>query len=139
MVKSARNGSHEFAALLVGALVALCSMTARSEATYTVVNGNYVFNLSSDDTYSGVKQGAGKLTLTGANTFTGAISIEGGTLAATKPASFGKPSSISVGAGAVFDITPASSSDATTGSIYVDITMGANATIRRSSDTTVSS
>lgn len=141
MVKSARNGSHEFAALLVGALVALCSMTARSEATYTVVNGNYVFNLSSDDTYSGVisgasglvKQGAGKLTLTGANTFTGAISIEGGTLAASTPAGFGKPSSISVGAGTVFDITPASSSDATTGSINVDITMGANATIRRSS------
>ena len=76
--------------VVVGALVALCSLTVRSEATYTVVNGNYVFNLSSDDTYSGVisgsaglvKQGSGKLTLTGANTFTGQISIEGGTLAA---------------------------------------------------------
>ena len=133
--------------VVVGALVALCSMTARSEATYTVVNGNYVFNLSSDDTYSGVisgsaglvKQGSGKLTLTGANTFTGQISIEGGTLAATKPACFGKPSSISVGAGAVFDITPESSSDATTGSINVDITLGANATIRRSSGGAINS
>ena len=140
-IKTARNGERKLVVLLAGALVALCSMTARSEATYTVVNGNYVFNLSSDDTYSGVisgasglvKQGAGKLTLTGANTFTGTISIEGGTLAASTPACFGKPSSISVGAGTVFDITPASSSDATTGSIYVDITMGANATIRRSS------
>ena len=32
--------------VVVGALAVLCSMTARSEATYTVVNGNYVFNLS---------------------------------------------------------------------------------------------
>ena len=133
--------------VVVGALAVLCSMTARSEATYTVVNGNYVFNLSSDDTYSGVisgstglvKQGSGKLTLTGANTFTGQISIEGGTLAATKPACFGKPSSISVGAGAVFDITPESSSDATAGSINVDITLGANATIRRSSGGAINS
>ena len=133
--------------VVVGALAVLCSMTARSEATYTVVNGNYVFNLSSDDTYSGVisgsaglvKQGSGKLTLTGANTFTGQISIEGGTLAATTPAGFGKPSSISVGAGAVFDITPADSSDATAGSINVDITLGANATIRRSSGGAINS
>ena len=62
-----------------------------AEATYTEVGGNYVFDLSSDDTYSGVlsgakglvKKGSGKLTLSGANAFTGAISIEGGTLAAT--------------------------------------------------------
>ena len=128
VTKTARNGERKLVVFLAGALAVLCSMTARSEATYTVVNGNYVFNLSSDDTYSGVisgsaglvKQGSGKLTLTGANTFTGQISIEGGTLAATTPACFGKPSSISVGAGAVFDITPESSSDATAGSINVD-------------------
>lgn len=131
----------------MGAVLLAGSHAALAEATYTVVNGNYVFNLSSDDTYSGVlsgsaglvKQGSGKLTLTGANTFTGQISIEGGTLAATTPACFGKPSSISVGAGAVFDITPESSSDATAGSINVDITLGANATIRRSSGGAINS
>ena len=139
VTKTASKGERKLVVLLAGALAVLCTLTARSEATYTVVNGNYVFNLSSDDTYSGVisgsaglvKQGPGKLTLTGANTFTGQISIEG--------ACFGKPSSISVGAGAVFDITPESSSDATAGSINVDITLGANATIRRSSGGAINS
>lgn len=84
-----------------------------ADATPTIdENGNYVFTVAVgvSETYSSaiegaigvIKEGAGKLTLTGANTFTGDIVVNTGTIAAAPSATAGKPAVI-VRNGATFD------------------------------------
>ena len=72
--------------------------------------GNYTFTVEGTETYSDViggtgitvtKLGSGKLTLSGANTFTGTIMVKEGTLAASPTATGGKPALV-VETGATF-------------------------------------
>lgn len=98
---------------------------AFGEATPSISGNTYTFDLGADDTYSTplsgaiaiVKRGSGKLTLTGNNTQTGDITIEGGILGADTPAHFGKPKYVTIKKGAALDFTPSSSSDDSAGNL----------------------
>lgn len=79
--------------------------------TNVINNATITFNRSDDFTISNIisgtggltKQGAGILTLTGANTYTGATRIEGGTLKLGAGGSLSNASLITISAGATFD------------------------------------
>ena len=84
---------------LIGAVAVgfsiIASQGAFAEAVPAIdASGNYVFDLSSDDSYSGsitgagitvTKKGVGTLTLTGASNFTGTIRVEEGKLVDKEP------------------------------------------------------
>ena len=75
-------------------------------------NGTLVFNRSDASTYSGIvsgtgavtKQGAGVLTLNGANSYSGITTISGGVLALSGTGSIGT-GDLNLGSGGVFDLT----------------------------------
>ena len=75
-------------------------------------NGTLVFNRSDASTYSGIisgtgavtKQGAGTLTLNGANSYSGVTTISGGVLALSGTGSIGT-GDLNLGYGGVFDLT----------------------------------
>lgn len=110
--------------MLVGG-VALSATLAFGEAVPQISGNTYTFDMDSDDTYSTalsgsiaiVKKGSGKLTLTGSNTQTGDITIEGGILGADVPGHFGKPKYVTIKKNAALDFTPSSSSDSSAGSL----------------------
>lgn len=104
---------------------ALFAATVFAEAVPSIDgSGNYTFNVTSGaETYSGViagtgitvtKAGAGELTLTGANTFTGTLCVSGGTLVAAPSATAGMPALVvedkasfkSVGGGSQWGANP---------------------------------
>ena len=76
-------------------------------------HGQVVFNRSDDVSFNGpisgtgslTKQGSGRLTLGGANTYLGNTTIEAGTLALGASASLANSAAISVSAGANFDVS----------------------------------
>ena len=116
MNKKRSNGSYGF---LLACGIASSALVAAGEATYTEKDGYYVFDVSGTDTYSGSlsgangvkKTGTGTLTFTAANSYTGELVVEQGTLAASTPANFGSMKKITVKEGATLDISTASSSD----------------------------
>ena len=116
MNKKSSNGSYGF---LLACCIASSALVAAGEATYTEKDGYYVFDVSGTDTYSGSlsgangvkKTGTGTLTFTAANSYTGELVVEQGTLAASTPANFGSMKKITVKEGATLDISTASSSD----------------------------
>ena len=81
-------------------------------ATTLLNNGTLIFNRSDASTYSGLvsgsgsvtKQGAGRLTLDGANSYAGLTTILGGTLALSGSGSIGT-GGLALGTGGVFDLS----------------------------------
>ena len=104
---------------------ALASLIAVGEAAYSEVDGFYVFDVSGNDAFSGSlsgangvrKTGTGKLTFTAANSYTGELIVEQGTMAASTPAYFGSMTKITVKPSATLDISPASGSDTSVGTL----------------------
>jgi autotransporter-associated beta strand protein len=121
--------------------------TAGSLGTGSITdNATLVFNRSDSitDTSSGVisgtgnlaKRGAGRLALTKAHTYTGATTIETGTLALTNSGSIANSSNINVSAGALFDVSGTTSGSMTlangkmisgVGSVKGNFTIGSGA------------
>jgi len=99
-------------------------------------SGGYVDTSLFDGTIAGTlrggggltKVGTGALTLTGANTYTGATTINGGTLALSGSGSIGSSATITVGGGAVFDVSNTGFTLAKTlagnGTVYGATTLG---------------
>ncbi|MDH4413216.1 MAG: autotransporter-associated beta strand repeat-containing protein [Rhizobium sp.] len=117
-----------------------------NSSTNVINNATITFNRSDDFTISNIisgtggltKQGAGILTLTGANTYTGATRIEGGTLKLGAGGSLSSASLITVSAGATFDFgSLANPTIGSLGGTGGSLTGGSgNLTIQMASDST---
>jgi len=81
------------------------TLTVGTDGTSTEFDGT--FSDGAAATFGLTKVGAGTLTLTAINTNTGAVTVNGGTLALTGSGSFGKASQIIAGSGAFYDVTGA--------------------------------
>jgi autotransporter-associated beta strand protein len=79
------------------------TLTVGSDNSSTQFDG--VFGNGAGGALGLTKVGTGTLTLTAAHTNTGAVTVNGGTLALTGSGSFGNAALISVGSGAFYDVT----------------------------------
>jgi autotransporter-associated beta strand protein len=109
------NNSYSGATIISGTLQVGAGGTSGSVGNSSAItdNGALLFNRSDNVSFAGpiggtgalTKQGAGKLTLGGTNTYQGATTITAGTLALGSAASVSNSVSIAVGAGATFDVS----------------------------------
>jgi len=121
------SGNNTFSGvttITTGSLSIGAGGTAGSIAGNVVDNGTLVFNRSDASTYSGIisgtgsvtKQGAGTLTLTAHNSYSGLTTISGGTLALSGSGSIGT-GGLNLGNNGVFDI-----SSVTSGTSWLPVT-----------------
>ena len=102
-------------------------------------NANVTFNRSDNIAFSGVisgtgsltKTGDGALTLSGANTFSGALAVDAGNLTLGATGSLANASSLSLGAGTIFDYSAASAYNTASPGLLKNLTVsGLGATIK---------
>jgi autotransporter-associated beta strand protein len=79
------------------------TLTVGTDGTSTEFDGT--FSDGAAASFGLTKVGAGTLTLTGVNTSSGTIAVQGGTLAMSSSGSFNNAATIAVGSGATYDVT----------------------------------
>jgi len=101
-VNSLNDGSAGSGVVLNKSTSAVGTLTVGADGTSTTFDG--VFGNGASKALNLTKVGLGTLTLTGVNTNTGTVAVNGGTLALSGSGSFNKASVIAPAGGAIFDV-----------------------------------
>jgi fibronectin-binding autotransporter adhesin len=103
-----------------------------SVATGTLNYGGVITDSTTTNSGSLIKTGAGTLTLSGANSYTGDTTISGGTLALSGSGTIGSGTNLAIAAGATFDVSALGGGYALASGQALLATSGATATVNGS-------